>query len=139
MHATTHVPVLLPQKFVHYVTDGGHAFAQSLVRMDQVVEFIGDDPDTQRQVFNLCLSLIITSLPQLRRAMKNGDLASLRRIAHHTRGSLGLLGVPHLQALGEEIEYRCDELGAERRRQRCQQLCEMLEHLQLELEARLAA
>ena len=107
--------------------------------MDRVAEFIGDDPDTQRQVFDLCLDLVIASLPQLRRAIRQGDMVAAARLAHRARGSLGMLGLPTLKDLGEDIEYRFDELGEERWRQRCEELARLFVELQLELQERLAA
>lgn len=87
----------------------------------------------------MCLDLVATNLPQLRQAIATSDVTVLQRIAHHARGSLGMLGLSTLQELGEEIEYHYDDLGVERWRQRCQELYELFEHLQQELQQRLAA
>jgi len=81
----------------------------------------------------------VTNLPQLHEAMKRDDVATLRRIAHHARGSLGLLGVPNLKELSEAIEDRYNELDVKHWRQCCQRLYEILEHLRRELEVRLVA
>jgi HPt (histidine-containing phosphotransfer) domain-containing protein len=115
------------------------AYDGPLVRMENVVEYLGDDPEVQRQVFQMCLDLINTSLPRLRTAVDTGDLKTLQRLAHHARGSLGMLGLPMLRELGEEIEYRYDDLGAERWRARCEELYDLLQHLHQELQERLAA
>ena len=112
---------------------------EPLVQLENVVEFIGDDPDTHRQVFALSRDLIEATLPELREAMTKGDHPAVCRIAHRARGSLGMLGVPHLQQMTMEIEYNRDELGLAHWRQRCQQLCEMLENLRKELSGYLAA
>ncbi len=113
--------------------------AEMLMQTENIVEFIGDDPDTQRQVFHLCLDLVASSLPRLRQAVDDGDLATVRSIAHTTRGSLGMLGLPTLQELGEQIEYHDGAAGAESWRQRCEELVHLLSRLQQELTARLAA
>jgi HPt (histidine-containing phosphotransfer) domain-containing protein len=114
-------------------------FRGRLVQMDRVVEFIGDDPDTQRQVFDLCLDLIVTNLPQLRQAIERDDMAAIGRLAHRARGSLGMLGLPMLKELGEDIEYHHDDLGACRWHERCEELYQLFVTLQRELEERLAA
>jgi HPt (histidine-containing phosphotransfer) domain-containing protein len=110
-----------------------------LMQRDKIVEYIGDDPDTQRQVFHLCLDLLGTSLPRLRQAVDTGDVATLRRLAHITRGSLGMLGLPTLCELGEDVEYRYNDLGVERWRQRCEALYQLLARLQQELQVCVAA
>ena len=115
------------------------ARSEPLMRMENIVEYIGDDPETQRIVFHLCLDLVITSLPRLRQAVDNGDIAALRQLAHHTRGSLSMLGLPSLRELGEEIEYGYNDLGAELWCQRCEDLYELLSQLHVELKECLVA
>ncbi len=141
MNATTYAPPFLLQALDHPATDSHAAICEHepLMRMENVVEYIGDDPDTQRQVFHLCLDLIVTSLPRMRQAVDSGDINTLRRLAHHARGSLGMLGLPMLRELGEEIEYHYDDLGAQRWSQRCEDLYGLLTQLHQELQERLAA
>jgi HPt (histidine-containing phosphotransfer) domain-containing protein len=112
---------------------------EPLVRMENVAEFVGDDPETQQQVFNLCYDLLVTSLPRMRQAVDTGDTVTLGRLAHHFRGSLGMLGLPMLKELGEDVEYHHDDLGAERWRQRCEELYNFLTRLHAELREHVAA
>jgi HPt (histidine-containing phosphotransfer) domain-containing protein len=112
---------------------------EPLVRMENIVEYIGEDPEVQRQVFHLCLDLVATNLPKFCQAMESGDIATLQCIAHQARGSLGMLGLPMLQELGLEVEYNHENLGTEPWRLRCEALYRLLQHLQQELEVRLAA
>ncbi len=138
MNALPSIPYILPS-FAESNVGASGGSGDLLVQMDQVVEFIGDDPETQLQVFALSLDLINSGLPQMRQAMANGDHAVIQRIAHRARGSLGMLGVPNLQELSNEIEYNCVELGEMGWRKRCERLCEMFTALRRELEERLAA
>lgn len=112
---------------------------EPLVRMENIVEYIGDNPEVQRQIFHLCLDLVATNLPKFCQAMESGDIATLRQIAHTARGSLGMLGLPMLQELGQEVEYDYENLGVEPWRLRCEELYKLLQNLQQELEVRLAA
>ncbi len=138
MNAASDAPLFIPS-VIESDAIAGLAREEPLVRLDQVVEFIGDDPDTHRQVFALSKDLVETTLPELREAMAKDDDATVCRIAHRARGSLGMLGVPHLQQISMEIEYSRDELGLARWRRRCRELCEMLVNLRRELADRLAA
>ncbi len=138
MNALTYAPAL----FLHAsagVNPAPTPKSRNLVQMDKVAEFIGDDPDTQRQVFDLCLDLIVTNLPQLRKAMEREDTAAVARLAHRARGSLGMLGLPMLKELGEAIEYGYDELGTVRWHARCEELYQLFVALRQELKERLAA
>jgi HPt (histidine-containing phosphotransfer) domain-containing protein len=139
MNATTYAPSFFFQALAHAAPVPHATEPEPLVRIENVVEFLGDDPETHRQVFNMCLDLIVTSLPRLRKAVDSGDIATLCRLAHHARGSLGMLGLPMLRELGEEIEYHYNDLGAERWNQRCEDLYDLLAQLHLELQERLAA
>ncbi len=110
-----------------------------LVQFNKMAEHIGSDPETQQQVVNLCLQALATKLPQLRRAMGTDDLATIQRISHYLRGSLGLLGLPALVKLGEEIEYHHDDLGVDLWRQRCEQFVQLLDRVNEELQQLRAA
>jgi HPt (histidine-containing phosphotransfer) domain-containing protein len=132
------MPMILPTTGASKPRRVGAA-RQPLVIMENVVEYIGDDPDIQRQVFDLCLDLLRESLPRLDQAIAKGDVATVRQLAHKARGSLGMLGMPALRELSEDIEYRYDSLGLARWQQRCHELKDMFEDLQLELQDRLAA
>jgi len=112
---------------------------EPLLRIENVVEYVGDDPDTHRQVFELCLDLIVKTLPQLCQAMENKNVQAMQHIAHYTRGSLGMLGLPKLQNLGEEIEYHHDDLSSACWEQRCEELHLLLDQLRQELNDQLAA
>jgi HPt (histidine-containing phosphotransfer) domain-containing protein len=104
-----------------------------LVQFEKMAEHVGSDPETQQQVVNLCLQALAAKLPQLRHAISTDDLATIQRIAHYLRGSLGLLGLPALVKLGEDIEYHHEDLGAESWRQRCEQFVELLDRVNREL------
>jgi len=139
MNATTYAPSFFLQGLTHTATVPSAPEPDPLMQRDKIVEYIGDDPETQQVVFHLCLDLIAASLPRLRQAVDKGDVATLRRLAHHARGSLGMLGLPSLCELGEDIEYRFNDLGAERWRQRCEALYGLLSQLQQELQVCVAA
>lgn len=139
MNATNYAPSFFLQGLTHTATVPEASEPDPLMQRDKIVEYIGDDPATQRQVFHLCLDLLVTSLPRLRQAVDTGDVATLRRLAHIARGSLGMLGLPTLCELGEDIEYHYNDLGAERWRQRCESLYELLARLQQELQVCVAA
>jgi HPt (histidine-containing phosphotransfer) domain-containing protein len=112
---------------------------ETLIRTEALTEYIGDDPVFHRQVFDLCLDALGQTLPTLRRVMEGGDRVAVQKITHSMRGSLGMLGVPRLQQIGEAIEHHYDDLGAERWRQCCAQFQALLEQAQRELRVRLAA
>jgi HPt (histidine-containing phosphotransfer) domain-containing protein len=112
---------------------------QRLVYFEKMAEHVGDDPETQQQVVTLCLQALETKLPLLRRAIKQGDLAAIQPIAHYLRGSIGMLGLPALVKLGEEVEYQHDDLGKELWRQRCEKFVEMLDRVHRELQQLRAA
>ena len=108
--------------------------ASPLVQFKKMAEHVGADPETQQQVVNLCLQALAAKLPQLRLAIERDDLAAIQRISHYLRGSLGMLGLPALVKLGEEIEYHHDDLGVELWRQRCAQFIHMLDRVNQELQ-----
>jgi len=110
-----------------------------LIRMENIVEYVGDDEELQHRVLEMCQDLLVKCLPQFRKAMQFGDVATVCRITHYVRGSLGMLGLPAMMELSEEIEYHLDDLGADCWRQRCQGFYGLLRHLQAELQVRLAA
>jgi HPt (histidine-containing phosphotransfer) domain-containing protein len=139
MNATSTDPAFLFRTLAQTAPVSEPANVKPLMRMEDVVDYIGDDPATQRIVFHLCLDLIITSLPRLRQAVDSGDIPTLKQLAHHTRGSLSMLGLPSLRELGEQIEYHYDDLGAECWRQRCEALYKLLTQLSIELQEHLAA
>jgi DNA-binding response OmpR family regulator len=112
---------------------------EPLIQLENVVEYIGNDPEDQQLMFNLCLNVVTEKLPLLRRAMDTGDRLAIQRLAHALRGSLGMLGLPVLLQITEEIEYDHDELGAKVWNERCQQLCQLLDRIHDELRQRHAA
>ncbi len=140
MHATSCFPLFFPHPMAGVAAPGQRSkIAEPLIHLDKLTEYVGDDPDTHKQVFDLCLNLVTTSIPELRRAIDVVDAPTVRRIAHHARGSLGMLGLPRLIDVGEDIEYRYDDLGAETWRLRCEELYGIFQHLRVELIDRLAA
>jgi CheY-like chemotaxis protein len=113
--------------------------ADSLIREEKMAKYVGDDPDAQQYVLDLCWKVLIEKLPKFYKALESGDLEAIQRLAHYMRGSLGMLGLPLLIQLGEEIEYQHDTLGEARWRQCCDQFCKLLERLHQELQQRRAA
>jgi CheY-like chemotaxis protein len=105
-----------------------------LVRPENMAEHVGNDPEMQQQVVNLCLTALQDTMPQLRRAMNKNDLTTIQYIAHYLRGSLGMLGLPTFLKIAEDVECRHDVLGADLWRQRCEELCQMLKRIELELQ-----
>jgi len=112
---------------------------EPLIQLENVIEYIGRDPEDQQLMFNLCLNVVTEKLPVLRRAIAAGDHPTIQRLAHALRGSLGMLGLPQLLHITEEIEYEHDGLGAKIWHERCQQLCQLLDRIHNELRQRHAA
>jgi CheY-like chemotaxis protein len=108
--------------------------SHGLIQFEKMAEHVGADPETQRHVVQLCLQAIAAKLPQFRVAMSADDETTLKRIAHYLRGSLGLLGLPELVKLGEDIEYRQEELGLAAWKECCGQFAGMLERIHGELQ-----
>jgi len=107
--------------------------AEPLVCVKNMSELVGSDPEMQQKVLQLCLEALASSLPKFNRAMANGDRATIKRIAHYLRGSLGMLGLPALVKIGEEIECHDDTMGDQAWQQRCEQFRALLYRLDEEL------
>ncbi len=113
--------------------------SQPLIRLESLVEHIGDNPATRQELVTLCLAALQESLPRLQQAMNKNDRAAIQGMAHYLRGSLGLLGVPTFIKIAEDVECRHDSLGFEAWRQRCEELCRLLKRIEQELQQLQAA
>ncbi len=110
-----------------------------LVRPENLVAHVGDDPEVQQQIMNLCLETLQVQIPLFRRAIDEGDVTTVQRITHYLRGSLGVLGLPTFIQITEDIECRHQELGDKLWWQRCEDLLQMLKRIELELQQLQAA
>ncbi|HTB64206.1 MAG TPA: response regulator, partial [Opitutales bacterium] len=126
-------PVPEPAKGAEQQSPAQVAEGPRLIHYENLAQHVGTDPETQQHVVKLCLEAVTAKLPLFRVAMSAGDITAIKRISHYLRGSLGLLGLPALVSLGEEIEYHHDELGTAVWKERCEEFAAMLERIQGEL------
>jgi len=106
---------------------------EPLIQLDKMAELVGDDTEMQQKILGLCLEALSAKMPQFDRALSKGDRDSVKRIAHYLRGSLGMLGLPQLIKIGEDIECRYDVLGEQAWLQRCEEFRALLQRLDREL------
>jgi two-component system, sensor histidine kinase and response regulator len=106
---------------------------EPLIRLENMADYVGQDLDLQQKVLDLCVEALTAKMPLLRRAMSKDDRNSIKRIVHYLRGSLGLLGLPTLVKMGEDIECHGETLGVDDWRQRCEQFYALLRRLNQEL------
>jgi two-component system sensor histidine kinase/response regulator len=137
--AKSKTPVVVSIVAAPAVTASANDVAESLIHEDKMAKYVGDDPAAQQHVLDLCRKVLVEKLPKLYEALEADDLEAIQRLAHFMRGSLGLLGLPALIQLTEEIEYQHETLGETRWRQCCDQFCKLLERLNQELQQRQAA
>ena len=108
-------------------------FVSPLIRLEKVAVLVGHDRELQQKVLNLCAEALAAKVPQMNRAMNKGDRATVQSIVHYLRGSLGMLGLPSLVQIGEDIECRYEVLGKEAWQQRCEEFRKLLRRIEEEL------
>ena len=84
-----------------------------------------------------CLGAMRAKVPLLREAMTRSDEATVRGLARDLRNTLGLLGLPRLFQLSQDIEYRRADIDPAVWDGQCLRFCDLLEriHLSLQLQA----
>ncbi len=91
----------------------------------------------QRQLFQLCLSEMTGKVPRLREALTQCDTSVVRELARDLRNTVGLLGLPQLFQLSQDIEYGHDETDLSLWRCDCDRFCDLLERVLYSLRERL--
>jgi CheY-like chemotaxis protein len=112
---------------------GTAASDEPLIQLETMAKLAGHDAGLQQKILKLCADVLSAKLPQLNRAMNKGDRATIERIVHYLRGSLGMLGLPSLIKIGEDIESHYEDLGAQAWRQRCEEFRVLLCRIDHEL------
>jgi HPt (histidine-containing phosphotransfer) domain-containing protein len=122
---------------IHFPETGSNRFgpkdSESLISWENMAEYVGDDRETQLQVVRLCLNALATRLPLIQSAINGADRVLMGKIAHDLRGSLGMLGLPELVSLSEQIEYEHDSLGERRWLNCCREFHELLKRVNVNL------
>jgi len=108
--------------------------SEPLICWERMAEYVGDDHETQLQVVRLCLHALEARLPRLRTAISRANHKAVGKIAHDLRGSLGMLGLPELVSLSEQIEYEYSSLGERRWLRCCQKFYELLKRVDADLQ-----
>jgi CheY-like chemotaxis protein len=106
---------------------------EPLIRLETMAKLVGPDVGLQQKILNLCTEVLSIKLPQLNRAINKGDRATIQRLVHYLRGSLGMLGLPALVKIGEDIECHYEALGVDVWQQRCEEFCALLGRIDQEL------
>ena len=81
-----------------------------------------------------CLGAMESKVPQLRAALTRSDETTIRGLAHELRNTLGLLGLPRLFQLSQDIEYRRADLGSDAWQNQCDHFCDLLERIHRSLQ-----
>jgi hypothetical protein len=91
-----------------------------------------------RFVIQLCLGAMSVRVPQLRAALHRSDESAVRGLAGELRNTLGLLGLPRLFQLSQEIEYRRAGSDPETWNGQCHHFCSLLENIHWSLQQQMA-
>ncbi len=83
----------------------------------------------QRNLYLLCLGEMSGKVPRLREALSKRDTPRVRELARDLRNTVGLLGLPKLFQLSQDIEYGRGEEDAELWRRDCDRFCDLLERV----------
>jgi len=78
-------------------------------------------------------------VPQLREAVHRRDEPVVRGLARELRHTVGLLGLPRLFRLSQDIEYQMPGPDPEIWHSHCHRFCDLLENIQWSLQQKLLA
>ena len=81
-----------------------------------------------------CLGAMESKVPQLRAALTRSDETTIRGLAHELRNTLGLLGLPRLFQLSQDIEYRRADIDPSAWDGQCLRFCDLLERIHFSLQ-----
>lgn len=87
--------------------------------------------------FEHCLGQISGRIPLLRSAIDRRDDHALRGLVRELHPTLGMLNMPKLFQLGQEIEYRQAAFDPEAWQKECVRFCEQLERVHFSLREKL--
>ncbi len=93
---------------------------------------------SDRRLLEHCLEELNQQVPRLRAAMAVKDFGLVRGIAGHLRPTVGLLGLPKLFELSQELEYRLDDNECPDWLEHCSRFCELMEKVHFSLREQLA-
>jgi len=85
-----------------------------LIRREGMVRHAGQDPALQRQIVRICQEALTERMPILHKAINSDDRVLVKNIAHVLRGTLGMLGLPTLIRISEQLEYEYATLSEAR-------------------------
>ena len=91
----------------------------------------------QPYVFEYCLGAMRAKVPQLREAMTRRDEAAVRGLARDLRNTVGLLGLPRLFQMSQDIEYRREDIDPSAWDRHCHRFCDLLERIHYSLQSQL--
>jgi hypothetical protein len=94
-------------------------------------------PLTDNLVFEHCFTEISNRMPRLRTAVTQRDEITMRDLMRELRSTLGLLALPKLFELSQEIECRRVDFEPEVWQRDCHQFCDQLERIHYSLQQRL--
>jgi len=87
---------------------------EPLIQRDGIVRQFGHDPALQQQVVRICREALSQRMPMLLKAINSDDRQMVKNISHALRGTLGMLGLPTLVRISEQLEYQHDTLSEAR-------------------------
>jgi HPt (histidine-containing phosphotransfer) domain-containing protein len=108
------------------------------VEMERLLDFTNGDPESLRELVTLYLEQTTTQIEQLTAAVRTGNAAEVRRVAHSCAGASATCGMRRLVPLLRELERQGYEQKLTTAAELSRQVGDEFECIRVFLEAQLA-